>query len=813
MFPTATIRNFSIKLITIFILFSLTTAAQVSNVITDVKIGNAKEGENLLITVQLLQGVNASKVLYIYRTFGETEYKEVEMAVRGNTADLELPGEKVSLPYLECYFVVNTSTTQEAYPAGAPLQASPLQITVEAKSPKDKEIVFLAPEKNANVAQSEFFISISLLRATDKVDKAATKLFVDNVDITDKALFAEDLISFYADNFPQKFSDGNHAIRVELYDTDKKLYHTALSSFVLMSNEKAEAAENQFTYDGSVTAETRNEQISHTNEWYNNIGADLHGTYKNWDFDSRIYLTSEEKSNLQPNNRFSLNVHSDYLQLSIGDHNPVYPSLVLYGKRVRGISGALTFGAFNVQTTIGEVNRAIDAGQIIRTYHYNDPITPGDNPIDVDSSKFGAPKAVVSQLGTYSRQLFAIRPYFGKGENFQFGISYLHAKDDVSSINFGIKPQEDVVFGTDLTIGILQQRIMFNAQAAISVYNTDIAKGEITDSELYSYLDSSSAKSVLDIKPLISKFITVNQYLKPINPEKLSTFAAEGGLTINLFDNYFKGGYIYRGNDYQSFGNQYIRTNVAGFNILDRVRLMDNKLFISGTYEDLQDNLQKTTVATTTFKTATGSVSYFPRTNLPNIIVSYSKNINENDLADTLLSKIQNHTDRMMAQVSYDVFYYYKHMLSINASTSTKDDESISDNDASNKSISLSANTYWDEVFSTNLNLMYNQSNIKYASFDTLKTKHVTETTLNYFTFTLGARHLFLNNKLLVNASINPSFGDFQRISIDANASYALLTNFSMQLQFRYIMNKKIPGGILDEYNDSIIGLSARFNL
>ena len=214
--------------------------------------------------------------------------------------------------------------------------------------------------------------------------------------------------------------------------------------------------------------------------------------------------------------------------------------------------------------------------------------------------------------------------------------------------------------------------------------------------------------------------------------------------------------------------------------------------------------MQKTTKATTTFKTATASVSYFPRTNFPNMIVSYSRNDNSNDLADTVSSKIMNHTNRIMAQVSYDVFYMYKHMLSVNVSNSAKDDESKYNNDADNNSISFSASTFWSDVLSTNLNIMFNQSTISSALSPDQK--------LNYFTFTAGAKHLFLNNKLIANASINPSFGDFQRISIDASASYALLVNFSMQMQFRYIMNKKTPG-IIDEYNDSIVGLSARFNL
>ena len=83
---------------------------------------------------------------------------------------------------------------------------------------------------------------------------------------------------------------------------------------------------------------------------------------------------------------------------------------------------------------------------------------------------------------------------------------------------------------------------------------------------------------------------------------------------------------------------------------------------------------------------------------------------------------------------------------------------------------------------------------------------------MNYFTVMVGARHLFLNQKLTVALSVNPSFGDFKRISTELNSSYAVLENLLFNLQARFIMNKKIPG-LIDEYNDSIIGVSAKLTI
>lgn len=788
--------------IPVILLYAITSYAQVSTVISQINTGEAREGEDLAVSVKIIQESNTSQVSLFYRAFGETDFRQTELAIHGNMADGIIKGSDVALPYLEAYFIVKTGTGEEAYPLGSPGKSAPLQIKVKAKSSKDDEVLFLAPESNAVISPSEFLVSISLIRASASVDKASTRIFIDETEVTQYALFAEDLIIFSAENHGISIAPGPHTLRVDLYDTNKKPYHSVQSVFSIGTEVSSEEV-HKFSYEGNITAESRRESLSHQTDWYNNIGAEFRGSYRDWSFESKLYVTSEEKNYLQPNDRFSLGVRSDYLQLNVGDHNPNFPSLVLSGKRVRGVSGAITLGYVNIQASLGEITRKIDAGEIIKMYSSTDKLPKDTIVIDVDPAKYGAPKAAVTELGTYSRNVFAVRPYFGKGENFQFGLTYLHSKDDMSSIRFGSAPKENIVLGTDLFFGLLEQRITFNAQAAVSLVNTDITKGTITDEEMYDYLDSSSARDINKWKSSLSKFITVNQFLKPINPQKLSTLATEASIVLNFAPNYFKGGYVYRGNDYQSFGNQYIRTNVAGYNLLDRVRLYDNRVFVAGTYESLRDNLQKTTTATTTFNTATASVSYIPRNDFPSCIISYGRNDNSNDLIDTSFSKIKNHTNRYSTQFSYDFMYKIKNTVALSFQNSSKDDESRNNNDATNNSLSLSSSSYWSDVLTTSLNFIYNASTIKNGT---------TDQKLDYFTIMAGARHLFLNQKLTVGLSINPSFGDFKRLTTEVNGSYAVLDNLLLNLQARFIMNKKIPG-LIDEYTDSIIGLSAKLTI
>ncbi len=797
-------KNATYSFILFFIaLFSLSaiTYSQVSNTVMGIKSNEAKESQDYTISLQLYQSEQPSKILIYYRSFGESEYKVGDVSLQGSTAEFTIPAEKVVPPSLECYFIITLQNGIETYPIGAPSQAQPLQVRVLPKSPKDKEIIILSPESSKNVGESDFFVSISLLRASSDVDKTATKVYIDNTDVSAKVLFAEDMLLLNPENFPEKFSTGLHTIKVELYTNKKELYHTALTSFNLVSDETAANVASGFTYSGNVLTEGRNEHINNVNTWYNNASVDLNGSYKSWEVSSRVYVTSEEKKYLQPNNRFSLDVRSDWLLVSAGDHNPNYPSLVLSGKRLRGVTGAITLGFFNVISSYGEMIRPIE-GSYPDVFYPNRSSAPlSGNIIDVDSLKYGAPKAQVNSLGTYSRNIFAVHPYFGKGENFQFGLTYLHSSDDPKSIDFGARPQENLVVGSDIFFAFDKQRIQVNGEAALSIMNSDISSGTLSDADLdtiFKAMNISNVDNIKKYKNTASKFITINQFLKPLNPQKLSTLATEGSVSLNYFGNFLKGNYIYRGGDYTSFANSYLRTNIAGYNFLDRLRLLENRLFLSVSYEKLKDNLQKTTPGTNTYNNLSASVSLYPRNDLPSFLISYLKSDNSNDLTDS--AHIGDKSFRVLTQVSYDFEYIKKHSVSLGFSLGERDDKSFNNFDADNYSINLSSSTTWDNKLQTSFNIIQNYSSIS---------KKPNPEKLSYTSIVLGGKYFMLDNKLTLNGSINPSFGDFKRVSFDANAQYMVLKNLSLQFVFRYLINSKIPG--FDSYNDSVTGLNARF--
>ncbi len=782
--------------------------AQMSNYILSVKTGDAKDKSPLIITADLISLENISSLNVAFKSFGQNEFQKIEMMVAGTTASVTIPGDNIQPPYLEYYLIIDLKDgTSQTYPLDVDQGVSPIQIAVSGVSEKDSEIIVLSPNEGEVISKDDFLISISFIKAPSKVDIAKTKIFLDNQDITSQELLAGDLIIINSENLSE-IQTGGKSLKIEIYDSDGNLYHTINKSFQVATQLIADEAAAAWKYFSNLRAESRNENFNKASTWYNNFNVDAGASYKDWKFNGYLYVTSEEKNNLQPYNRYLAAVsYIDLLDIKVGDSYPRFPNLIMDGKRVRGFSGSLNFGFFNLQTSIGETDRKIE-GKLLQTYS-KEQVPLGSNIIAINEAKYNDPYGAVN-FGTYKRDLFAIRPSFGSGEKFQFGLTYLHSKDDPGSIEFGARPEENALFGTDLMFALDDQNIIFTSQAAVSLVNTDISGGELSDAQIDSlfgpdkYFDMNP-DDVKTIRDLVGNFITINQYIGPLNPQKFSSLAGEGAVTFNYFNNSLKASYIYRGNDYQSFGQSFIRTDVKGINLVDRIRMLDNKLFISLGYESLKDNLQSTKIATTTYKTFSASVSVFPRADFPNITLGYNRYDNENGLSvkktdndqiDTLNSKyvVDDATNRFLITLSYDIIAGVRHSSSLSFSTQNRDDNGMYDADAKFNSGILSVNSYWTMALNSIFQIIYSSTDITGMSkFD-------------YFTLVAGAKYRMLENKLLLSATLSPSFGDFDRQAFEFTASYNVLANFDLVFQARIF---RFPGKV----TNSIIGLTTRLTL
>ncbi len=770
------------------------TFAQQNSLITRVSNTDAVEGQPIEITVELVPASSIRELDLLYRKFGQTEWKVVDFVLSSTKATATIPGKDVSLPSVEYYVLASLENGNvESYPIGAGEGGQPLSVQVRSAQSASSAILILSPEPNEVVAADKMNIIISLLKLEGKIDNAKTRIFIGSTEVTEYALFADDLIIFSAENYPGTLPSGKPSLSVQTFNSEGNAVESFTKSLDVRANTSLLPFTSSIPHSLSIQTGTRYENQRDRGLWYNNFALQAGMELGDWEFDADIRLSSEEKGFLQPVNRYTFTARSSWLTIAGGDYFPELPSLILSGKRVRGFTGVVNTDYFKLTTTIGEVNRPID-GQILTQFPANFD-TLGTNIVPVNDS-------VLAKIlpGTYKRQIIGVRPAFKYKEFFEWGFSYFHAIDETGSIRYGLKPRENLVAGTDISINLDDRRILLQAQTALSVVNNDITTGTFTDEVIDSVFGpgkqfSTNPQDIKDLRDLVKSFFTVNQFISPLSPQELTSMAFEGSLSLNYFNNFLKTSYIRRGHDYNSYGSPYLRNDIQGYSIQDRLRLLNNTLFISGGFEVYTDNLKEIKPFTATFSTISTSVAYFPGFDLPGITVGFNSFVNTNEaIGDSAVSPqylIDDATNRYSVQLSYNLKAGITHQTSLNFSISDRDDQSLSNNDGSNTSVYLSALSRWTDDLSSSFNFGLNNATFNSGDY-------------NYFTLYGGVRYTAIPERLFTGVSISPSFGDFKRISFDVDSEYFIFPKWSILGNFRYNDNA-------DYSDDLIFSLSTRF--
>ena len=798
---------------------------QVSQYVVEVKVPPADEQTPLSVSVELTQNAQIRRVMLRYREFGISEFKELEMLLSGRTAVATIPAKAMTPPYIEYYIDMQLAdNTKTTFPSENP-EMNPLKIQVKGVDAKDLEARFLSPESGEILAAEDLAIAVSLMFTSDIVDKSRTRIYLDEVDVTNQSLISDDVLLYSPKNFNKPLNFGAHSIRIELRDTLGKLYYTKQENFSLSSATAIEEEKSSLQYVGNGQMEIRNEKVDEANTTYTRGDLHVNGAYKYLIFGGDIHLTNEDKSDRQPQNRFLATVQAaDYVKLQVGDAYPMFPSLIVSGKRVRGVTGAVTLGFFNLDVTYGKTERAIE-GIITKDTTYSDSSQASSRP--QESMSIGGLRYQLFQSGTFGRDFIAVRPSFGSGESFQVGFTYLKAKDDVQSIRYGLYPAENLVAGMDLLVAFDNQKVKWTTQAALSLENTNIAGGDLTDSAIdsvkgvYTKTGQDSIQAVKDaddlkkLAKLGRSFITINENLSPLDPiTGFPSLALESELTLNYFNNYVRAMVFRRGRNFKSYGNDFIQNDIAGVNLSDRVRLLDNRIMASVSYETKSNNTQNdANTPTTTYNTLNTSVTTYPGVKLPTFTVGYGLNTRKNpiDLSiDTTrydsLNIASEKTNRFFIAANYDFQMVVRNSLTATVSIANKKDNTFYKRDQDNMNFTAMVSSFFTIPLQTTVALTISHSATYSALQDSVRAYLSTTQiqTFNYQTILLGARYRMMNERLNLLVTVAPSFGDFKRLLLQAGAEYQIAENHYLLSQFDFIKNSGRP-------SDGVFSLLYRF--
>jgi hypothetical protein len=799
------------RVVALVLLLPAVTAAQLSSAVRNVSAVDAVPHAATTVTVTLRDGSPVTSMLLLYRGFGTNEFRKAEMDLRGTTATAVIRGDAVLPPFVEYYIVlVDAAGHREAYPrnpSGDPLTVAPPQLLrVNVMDESQQQILFLSPDPEAVMDPEDVMISISLLRADTSVALRATQIRLDDANITNAAVFSGDLIVLAPENLGIKLAPGHHTIKVGLFSRKGQFLRSSELSFYIRQTGTGSLLastipQRAFDYDADVNVESRHEQISSAGTWYNRAGVHLRGKTDIWKFSGNLFLTSDEKSDRQPQNRYYIGVATPWVEAGYGDHYPSFPDLVLSGRRVRGLQTNARYGIVGIDLTLGEITRNVE-GALIKSF-------PADS-FNVEfkrdtAAAFGQIDASTwgkFNYGTYSRKLFAVRPSIGNRETWEVGFTWMSSGDDMNSIRYGIKPQENLLLGTDFTTRLDNRRIEITGQAAFTAYNSDISSGTFNDA----YVDSvyrTGAQGIKTVRDYLKRYITINDNFRPLSVAALSTLAWQCGVGLDYFDNAFHATYLFRGSDYTSFGQSYLQTDIEGIQLTDRARLLDNQMYLTLGFERLTDNTSKTKAATTVFSNINMAATWFPRNELPTVTIGFARNSNDNSIATAghdSLSAILDATLRFYLQSSYDFVMGARHTATCSFSTSQRTDETVHKYDVSNLTGELGLTTQYSIPLQTVVSVAMYLNTIPGSATPG------TSVDLNYTALSLVGRYTLIRDILTLSASIAPTFGDYKRTAADLGAEWTARPNMSFQFQLAYFHND-------DGSNDNIVSLRYKFRI
>jgi len=840
-------RPLLLTLLTVMLLLSLSANAQVSSVIVRVNVPVVNQNQPLPVSVEFTPSVGIDRATFKYRDFGESEYKQMDMLLAGKTATATLAAQYVNPPYIEYYVEIEHSGGKiETYPLQDPA-ANPLKATVKPIDPKNLEVRILSPEQGETVASEDLVVAISFFYASDNIERKETKVFLNGVDVTKLCVFSDDVVLFNPANFGQPLSLGLQFLRLQLYDKSGALYHTVESNFNLSTASAiaAEVSRMRVGIDGQ--AEYRREDVGSTVTTFTRGQLRLNGNFRSFNFGGNMLLTNEEKDVRQPQNRFSAYGDLDFFKVQVGDNYPKFPSYVASGKRVRGVSANLFLKFFNVDVSYGEITRSIN-GSPYSNYIGKDSTLNYliGNTSNIDSSAFNTRpensvqvsngKFVVFNPGTFTREFFAVRPSFGAGENFQLGFTYMKSKDKAASITYGVRPQENFVGGTDLMIAFDDQKFRIDAQASLSLVNTNIARGNFTDHDydmlagkfdatLTSSERADRQKQADDIKKiadLASKIITINEYLSPINPigTGLPSLAYEAGLTMNYFNNFIRAQYYQRGATYFSFANEFLQADIKGLALSDRIRLFSNRALLSISYEKRSDNTAQTKAYTTTYDYLNSSLTLYPAYNWPSFTLGYGVNNRKNDAkrdptrpTNPEMNLADDATARISAQVNYDFNAGARHNFSFGANIANKKDNTLNKRDQSNSMYFGSLTTIFSIPLQTTLGFSTGETKAQQLHFPDVATSGIDEIVLKISSVSANIQYRLLEDRMRLVTNISNTSGDVKRTLLQAGVDYSITDNHGVQIQYDHIVNGGTdPLTRASFKNDNIMSAIYRFS-
>ena len=763
-------------------------------------------------------GHAASLIRIYYRNKGDEDYAYAEMTEDTDGYSGKIPGDVVRAPAMEYLIVamsrddaVATAPAQNAY--HFPYEITIIERTQTVTSDVDEKtktqsdyFEILHPEPNIYVSSEDpQVIAIGFKGDLFKSKISAISLFLDNKNQTSKAVVSEHILTFTAD----KLKPGRHYIILNGHDSEGSVIDMMHWAFQVRDDGSKKQIGKLSLGGGKLFSDIRSERVKSQRLNTYNSGFNIYGEYNHIRYSASSFFSSLEEDYLQPRNRYFFEIGTRKIGMRLGDINPRFNDFILWGKRVRGLGLYLTLGYFNLDFVYGQTNRANEG----TPYPFIVDGQTGEK-IYLHPQSGDTVKSItgILQTGVYTQNLIGLRPSFGSGNKFQLALNFLKVKDDHKSIENGVLPQDNIVIGPEISAAFDQKRIVFTSQAAYSVLTKDISSGALSKSDIDSVFNVN-----LPIDPKdYSSIIILNGSTRPLAPKELTSLSYQARLSLNYLKNKIMITYKNIGSDYYSLGNSFLRTNLRGFSVYDRIHLWNKQLFLNLGYEyfhDKLDNQRDTNPETdiTLLHTISVGLSFLPMSSrIPKLNVMYRDHNRDNELQSTYA--IKNNTEDISIELGYNfnLFNLSNSVnFGINGSNRIDDINPIYSNLLSDLKL-FTLRTEYSIPLNTTLS---------YSGNRTETGKEANLMTFDFQQLTASAMYLLFETRLKLNASMNyiiakgsskPAGSDVLQDHLNYNRTGMTLgASFNVAYRHRFLIESMYIRFFdelkLQRYNDYIV--------
>ncbi len=652
----------------------------------DIPTGVIRGDKVQLEVLSMDMGPSIHDMHVFFRELGEQNYRQMAMKGEGYLYSAIINTANTTTGQIEYYIAYEgrlgqIGTLPEANPQLNPyiLRIAPAKT---AQDYADFEIVILSPLPEDVLPNDEIVIAASVLGGESDIDFTLSKLYIDEVDVSPVADFSDGIITYV----PNRLRLGRRIIKLQLFNNSGELIQEREWAFRVI---EAEAGIKGLDVRGSVFLDNRNQEVSNVNDNFFRGGGYLTGNFDKLDFYSRILFSSEETEESQPVNRYTAELQYNFTDRSHiyvhgGDYIPYYNQLIFRDKRIRGVQAGLALGFFTLDYILGQSYRGVEGS------------------FDIDANN-----DTLQSNGTYSENVMAIRPGFRFGDNVQWNLNLVNAKEDENSIQYGGNVNEGLVLGTDLSMNFDNRRILFEASVQASIKNTDAGGPEIDFEDLVeidsSLADYSGAEKAFDLLKSTG-FLSATGGLNI-----LPSLAMQFDLQLRYLNNNLRLTYLNIPSEFVSPGNPYLLKDISGFYITDSIRLFRNQMFLNLFFKNYANNLVDGDYSTKNIEFGS-TLSYFPFRNLPSLSLSYARHNRDNGVSvqDTVLHNYlyleDNVTQRISIASSYNInIKKIKNTLSVNLSTYQRDDDANRESQSEYNSLTVSLRTKFNFPLTTTL--------------------------------------------------------------------------------------------------------------